>query len=130
MSSIVSADSASMSKTGAPGASSPLDAAAPIFVAVVVDGELAVCELSKGTRLSDVDFASVCGDSARTAEFTSVESIRVNREVVPAGAEPAVMLRMGDLVEVTRRRLGGSPEGSPSTGSKLGDAAAAAEEHS
>lgn len=128
VSSIVSADSASMSKTGAPGASSPLDAAAPIFVAVVVDGELAVCELSKGTRLSDVDFASVCGDSARTAEFTTVESIRVNREVVPAGAEPAVMLRMGDLVEVTRRRLGGSPEGSPSTGSKLGDAAAAAVE--
>ena len=75
-----------------------------------------------------MDFASVCGDSARTAEFTTVESIRVNREVVPAGAEPAVMLRMGDLVEVTRRRLGGSPEGSPSTGSKLGDAAAAAVE--
>ena len=48
VSSIVSADSASMSKTGAPGASSPLDAAAPIFVAVVVDGELAVCELCQG----------------------------------------------------------------------------------
>ena len=33
---------------------------------------------------------------------------------------------MGDLVEVRRRRLGGSPEGSPSTGSKLSHAAAAA----
>ena len=64
--------------------------------------------------------------SVRTAEFTAVESVAVNRETVPPGAEPAVTLRMGDLVEVRRRRLGGSPEGSPSTGSKLSHAAAAA----
>ena len=128
VSSLVSADSASMSKQRRP-ASSPLEVSAPIFVVVVVDGDMAVVELAKGARLSDVDFASVCGDepgAVRTAEFTAVESIAVNRESVPPGAEPAVTLRMGDLVEVRRRRLGGSPEGSPSTGSKLSHAAAAA----
>ena len=127
VSSLVSADSASMSRSRP--ASSPLEASAPIFVVVVVDGDMAVVELAKGARLSDVDFASVCGDepgAARTAEFTAVESVAVNRETVPPGAEPAVTLRMGDLVEVRRRRLGGSPEGSPSTGSKLSHAAAAA----
>uniref|UniRef100_A0A7S0KK73 RelA/SpoT domain-containing protein n=1 Tax=Micromonas pusilla TaxID=38833 RepID=A0A7S0KK73_MICPS len=130
VSSLVSADSASMSgRVSSSGASSPLEVSAPIFVVVVVDGEMAVVELPKGSRLSDVDFASVCGDepgAVRTAEFTAVESVTVNRETVPPGAEPAVTLRMGDLVEVRRRALGGSPEGSPSTGSKLSHAAAAA----
>ena len=134
VSSLVSADSASMSgrRSRFPdAASSPFEVSAPIFVVVVVDGEMAVVELPKGSRLSDVDFASVCGDepgAARTAEFTAVEAVAVNRETVPPGAEPAVTLRMGDLVEVRRRQLGGSPEGSPSTGSKLSHAAQAAVE--
>jgi GTP pyrophosphokinase len=75
-------------------------AAAPIFVIAVVDGEMRVVEVPRGARLSDVDVVSIAG---RATAFTSAvqKSVAVNRETVPPGAEVAVQLRMGDLIEVT-----------------------------
>lgn len=87
-----------------------------VTVVAVVDGRMRVVDVPRGARLSDVDLASLGGGpgDARAAEFSSVVSVAVNREPVPPGAEVAVTLRMGDLVEVSRARLrsvrGGSPD--------------------
>ena len=43
--------------------------------------------------------------AARASEFLEIKSIAVNREQVPVGAEGAVRLRMGDLIEVTHERV-------------------------
>ena len=141
---LVSADSASMSKSAgaAMGSSRRAGAKATAYVVVVVDGGVRVLELAEGARLSDVDLArlrdeaSPEGDSsvyARASEFRSVASVSVNGERVPPGAEVAVTLRMGDVVVATTTRVeGSSPEGSPGTsaGTALGSAAyAAVEEH-
>jgi ppGpp synthetase/RelA/SpoT-type nucleotidyltranferase len=87
-------------------------AAAPVFVIAVVDKQMRVLEVPRGSRLSDVDYSSVAG-TPRAAEWMRVASVAVNRESVPPGAEVAVTLRMGDLIEVTHERLG-SPAGSGS----------------
>ena len=104
-----------------------------VTVVAVVDGRMRVVDAPRGARLCDVDLASLGGGpgDARAAEFFETVSVAVNREPVPPGAEVAVKLRMGDLVEVTRERLstarGESPGGvgSPSGGvATLGAAAA------
>lgn len=104
-----------------------------VTVVAVVDGRMRVVDAPRGARLCDVDLASLGGGpgDARAAEFFETVSVAVNREPVPPGAEVAVTLRMGDLVEVTRERLstarGESPGGvgSPSGGvATLGAAAA------
>ena len=87
-----------------------------VTVVAVVDGRMRVVDVPRGARLSDVDLAGLGGGpgDARAAEFSSVVSVAVNREPVPPGAEVAVTLRMGDLVEVSRARVrsvrGGSPD--------------------
>ena len=79
-----------------------------VTVVAVVDGRMRVVDVPRGARLSDVDLASLGGPgNARAAEFSSVVSVAVNREPVPPGAEVAVTLRVGDLVEVTRAPGGG-----------------------
>ena len=85
-----------------------------VTVVAVVDGRMRVVDVPRGARLSDVDLASLGGPGdARAAEFSSVVSVAVNREPVPPGAEVAVTLRVGDLVEVTRARLAAADGGSP-----------------
>ena len=79
-------------------AASSATAAAPIFVIAVVDGEMRVVETARGTRLSDVD---VVGGAGAGAGAAATARVVVNRETVPPGAEVAVQLRMGDLIEVT-----------------------------
>ena len=120
-SNLVSADSASFrdgNRDGSRGVSPPpSNVSNVVTVVAVVDGRMRVVDVPRGARLSDVDLASLGGPGdARAAEFSSVVSVAVNREPVPPGAEVAVTLRMGDLVEVTRERLptarrGGSPSG-------------------
>ena len=137
---LVSADSASLSKATRAGRrpKSTDGAPAPVYVVAAVDGRVRVLELPEGARLSDVDVAALGADedardvaTSRASEFFSVDAVAVNGEDVPPGAEPAVTLRMGDLVEATTGRVrGSSPEGSPGTsaGSALGAVAAAAAE--
>ena len=97
-----------------------------VTVVAVVDGRMRVVDVPRGARLSDVDLASLGGPgNARAAEFSSVVSVAVNREPVPPGAEVAVTLRVGDLVEVTRARLAAADGGSPGASRELGAAAAA-----
>lgn len=135
---LVSADSASLSKSAAGRRRDADRDPAPVYVVFAVDGRVRVLELPEGSRLSDVDLAALGADEAaddvaqsRASEFFSVDAVAVNGEEVPPGAEPAVTLRMGDLVEATTGRVrGSSPEGSPGTsaGSALGAVAAAAAE--
>jgi len=121
-SNLVSADSASF-PSGNRDSPSPSDV---VTVVAVVDGRMRVVDVPRGARLSDVDLASLGGPGdARAAEFSSVVSVAVNREPVPPGAEVAVTLRVGDLVEVTRARLAAADGGSPGASRELGAAAAA-----
>ena len=116
----VSADSASLSKATRAGRrpKSTDGAPAPVYVVAAVDGRVRVLELPEGARLSDVDVAALGADedardvaTSRASEFFSVDAVAVNGEDVPPGAEPAVTLRMGDLVEATTGRVrGSSPE--------------------
>ena len=121
-SNLVSADSASF--PGSDGVFFPPSDV--VTVVAVVDGRMRVVDVPRGARLSDVDLASLGGPgNARAAEFSSVVSVAVNREPVPPGAEVAVTLRVGDLVEVTRARLAAADGGSPGASRELGAAAAA-----
>jgi hypothetical protein len=124
-SNLVSADSASFPgrRDGNGAFFPPSDV---VTVVAVVDGRMRVVDVPRGARLSDVDLASLGGPgNARAAEFSSVVSVAVNREPVPPGAEVAVTLRVGDLVEVTRARLAAADGGSPGASRELGAAAAA-----
>ena len=118
LSGLVSADSASFPGRGDADRVPARDIDGDVVVVVaVVDGRMRVVSVPRGARLRDADLARLGGaGDARAAEFSSVVSVAVNREPVPPGAEVAVTLRMGDLVEVTRERLptarrGGSPSG-------------------
>ena len=102
-SNLVSADSASFPGNRGDGNVLPPPSDV-VTVVAVVDGRMRVVDVPRGARLSDVDLASLGGPGdARAAEFSSVVSVAVNREPVPPGAEVAVTLRVGDLVEVTRQ---------------------------
>jgi ppGpp synthetase/RelA/SpoT-type nucleotidyltranferase len=130
LSNLVSADSASFrdgNRDGSRGVSPPpSNVSNVVTVVAVVDGRMRVVDVPRGARLSDVDLASLGGPGdARAAEFSSVVSVAVNREPVPPGAEVAVTLRVGDLVEVTRARLAAADGGSPGASRELGAAAAA-----
>ena len=89
---------------------------APIFVVAVVDGAMRVLEVPRGAALSDAVLA-LGVDDGRLSEFQTVSSVSVNRETVPRGAEPAIELHMGDLLEISHDAIAGgeSPEGSPGT---------------
>ena len=104
----------------------------PVTIVAVVDGRMRVLDVPNGSRLSDLDLLSL-GDpnDQRASDFFKLKSIVVNRESVPRGAEVAVTLRTGDLIEVMREVLTGT-DGSPGS-SPLSNVAAlgvaAAEEH-
>ena len=104
---LVSADSASAGLSGllspsdddraaAGGSIGGLDAP-NVFVIAVIDSEMHMLEVPRGARLSDVEAVM-----RAVADFNVPSSVAVNREAVPPGAEVAVQLRMGDLIEVTR----------------------------
>ena len=104
----------------------------PVTIVAVVDGRMRVLDVPNGSRLSDLDLLSL-GDpnDQRASDFFKLKSIVVNRESVPRGAEVAVTLRTGDLIEVTREVLTGT-YGSPGSSTLSNVAAlgvAAAEEH-
>lgn len=98
-----------------------------VTIVAVVDGRMRVVDVPRGSRLSDIDVLSL-GDKndPRAADFFTVKSIVVNREPVPHGAEVAVTLRTGDLIEVARENLNGN--GSPRENVAAFGAAAAEEQ--
>ena len=114
---LVSADSASAGLFGSQTQTPLMDhwgddsftAAAPIFIIAVVDGVMRMLEVPRGTRLSDVDVTRGGADAGASppagapapGERARSLTVVVNREAVPPGAEVAVQLRMGDLIEVT-----------------------------